>query len=146
VTALARLDLEAAAAHEAAATRCADADLAGRLRDHAREHRRHADVLNEALEAEGEPAVAPSPRGAAALAGLLAITAPLGDEVAVVTLLGTEQLTSLGYDAALSYAWDDALEAVLRRFQADEERHLAFLSERHDALGRHVPGPAPPGR
>jgi hypothetical protein len=145
VTALARLDLEAALAHEAAAARCQDEELGRNLRDLARHHRVHVEALNEALEAEGEPAVTrPEPR-ASALAGLVTITGPLGDEVIVVTLLGAEQVTNLAYDAALSYEWDGEVEAMLRRFQGEEERHLAWLAERHDALGGHAEQPdAPP--
>jgi rubrerythrin len=145
VTALARLDLQAALAHEAAAARCEDGDLERNLRDLARDHRVHVEALNEALEAEGEPAVTspPEPR-TSVLAGLVAITGPLGGEVVVVTLLGAEQLTNLAYDASLSYEWDDEVEAMLRRFQQDEERHLSWLAERHDALGGHASSPDAP--
>jgi hypothetical protein len=142
VAALARLDLEAALAHEEAATHCSDEDLARKLRELGRDHRAHAEALNEALEAEEQAAVAP-PQGAPVLAGLAIITGPLGDEVTVVTALGHEQLTSLAYDAALSYEWDDESEAMLRRFQADEERHLSWLAEKHDALGGHSRPDAP---
>jgi hypothetical protein len=146
VAALARLDLEAALAHEAAAAASGDGDFARSLRELARDHRVHVEALNEALEAEGEPAVRPAPAPTApALAGLVAITGPLGDEVIVVTLLGAEQLTNLGYDAALSYEWEGEIETMLRRFQQDEERHVSWLAERHDALGGHAEQPGPPG-
>jgi hypothetical protein len=144
VAALARLDLAAALAYDGAARLCADEELRRNLRDSARDHRVHFEALNETLEAEGEAAVEPGTGGAAVLSGLLGITGPLGDEVIVVTLLGTEQLTNLAYDAALSYEWDTDTEAMLREFQADEERHLAWLAERHDALGGHAEHPDEP--
>jgi hypothetical protein len=144
VEALVRLDLEVALAHEAAASHCSDAELARRLRELAREHRAHAEALNEALEAEGRAPVGPPAPDRSALPALLAITGPLGDEVIVVTLLGNEQLTSLAYDAALSYEWDGESAAMLREFQEEEERHLAWLAERHDALGGDAPGAEAP--
>jgi rubrerythrin len=142
VTALARLDLEAALAYDAAAGLCDDGELADRLREFAKDHRVHLEALNEALEAEGEPAVA-APE-TPVLAGLVQVTGPLGDEVIVVTLLGNEQLTNLSYDAALSYEWDQDTEAMLRRFQQDEERHIAWLAQKHDALGGHAEHPDAP--
>jgi rubrerythrin len=147
ISALARLDLEAALAYEAAAGMSEqDADLAQSLRAFARDHRTHVEALNETLEAEGEEPVAPpaGPSGAV-LVGLLGLTAPLGPDVVVVTLLGNEQLTNLAYDAALSYDWDTETAAMLHRFQQDEERHVAWLADKHERLGgeRESRGPPP---
>jgi hypothetical protein len=147
ISALARLDLEAALAYETAAGLAAeDVDLGESLRAFARDHRTHLEALNEALEAEGEQAIGPDlAGGGGVLAGLLGLTGPLGADVVVVTLLGNEQLTNLAYDAALSYDWDAETGAMLRRFQQDEERHVAWLAEKHERLGggRESPGPPP---
>lgn len=132
---LARLDVEAALAYDAAARLSEDREIARQLGVFARDHRRHVDELNRILEARGEPAVAPPTEGTPLLAALMNLAGPLGEDVIVVALLGNEQLTNLGYDAALAYEWEDELEALLGRFQADEERHLAWLAERHDAAG-----------
>ena len=137
ISALARLDLELALAYEAAARMAPeDDDLVANLQAFARDHRAHLDALNETLESEGEPPLGPdaAPAGAV-LAGLLGLTGPLGADVVVVTLLGNEQLTNLAYDAALSYDWDGETGAMLRRFQQDEERHVAWLAEKHERLG-----------
>ncbi len=148
ISALARLDLEAALAYEAAAGMAqGDGDLAENLRAFARDHRSHLEALNETLEAEGDAPVGPDAGVAGAvLAGLLGLTGPLGSDVVVVTLLGNEQLTNLAYDAALSYDWDEETGGMLRRFQQDEERHVAWLAEKHERLGgttREPPGPPP---
>jgi rubrerythrin len=147
ISALARLDLEAAQAYEAAAGRTgSDAELTENLRAFARDHRVHLEALNETLEAEGEAPVGSEAGAAGAvLAGVLDLTGPLGPDVVVVTLLGNEQLTNLAYDAALSYDWDEDTGAMLRRFQQDEERHVAWLAEKHERLGagQQPPGPAP---
>jgi rubrerythrin len=134
ISALARLDLEAALAYEAAAELAGEGRLADQLRSFARDHRAHLEALDETLESEGEDAVGP-PAGRGALAGLVGLTGPLGADVIVVTLLGNEQLTNLAYDAALSYDWDDETGAMLRRFQQDEERHVAWLAQEHERLG-----------
>lgn len=146
ISALARIDLEAAMAYEAAAgLATGDPDLAQNLHAFARDHRSHLEALNETLESEGEDPVGADAGARGVLAGLLGLTGPLGPEVVVVTLLGNEQLTNLAYDAALSYDWDGETGAMLRRFQADEERHVAWLAEKHERLdaGREPPGPAP---
>jgi rubrerythrin len=148
ISALARLDLEAALAYESAAAMAGDdQDLADNLHAFARDHRTHLEALNETLESEGEGPVGPDAGvSGAVLAGLLGVTGPLGTDVVVVTLLGNEQLTNLAYDAALSYDWDDETGAMLRRFQHDEERHVAWLAEKHERLGgttREPPGPPP---
>ncbi len=136
ISALARLDLEAALAYEAAAELSTeDPDLTQNLRAFARDHRSHLEALNETLESEGEEPCGPDAADRGVLAGLLDLTGPLGPDVVVVTLLGNEQLTNLAYDAALSYDWDDETSGMLRRFQQDEERHVAWLAEKHERLG-----------
>ncbi len=134
LTTLARLDLEAALAYDEAAEMTTDEIVRTQLEEFAEEHRRHFDVLNALLEREGEVSVAPPAAGAPVLGGIMQLAGPLGADVIVVALLGNEQLTNLGCDAALAYEWDDETEAMLERFAADEQRHLAWLAERHDAL------------
>jgi rubrerythrin len=138
LAALARMDLEAALAYDAAAELAGDRDLAAQLGSFARDHRRHVDDLNHVLEAQGAAAVSAGDRPPL-LAGLVQLAGPLGADVLVTALLCNEQLTNLSYDGALAYEWEGELEAVLRRGQKDEERHLFWLSERHDDLGMHSP-------
>jgi rubrerythrin len=137
---LARLDLEAALAYDAAAELSDDPSVRRQLGGFAGDHRRHVAELNRRLEAAGEPAVTTLTAGAPVLASLLRLAGPLGPDVIVVALLGNEQLTNLSYDAALAYEWDDETEAVLERFAADEQRHLAWLARRHDEIAGHAPG------
>ncbi len=143
VTALARLDAEAALAYDAAAEACGDAEVARHLRQFAGDHRRHVDELNRVLEREEEPTVS-APEHEPVLAGIMKVAAPLGLEVIVVALLGNEQLTNLSYDGALAYEWDGEDEAMLERFAADEQRHLAWLARMHDEIAGHAGQPEPP--
>jgi rubrerythrin len=140
---LARLDLEAALAYEAAADASDEAEVAARLIAFAQDHRRHVDGLNALLQASGEAPITP-PAGSV-LAGVARLAGPLGPDVLVVALLGNEQLTNLSYDGALAYEWDDEVEALLQSYQADEERHLRWLSERHDRIGAHADDAGSPG-
>jgi hypothetical protein len=144
IAALAKLDLEAALAYEAAADHATEEDeLVRTLREFARDHRAHLEALNETLESEGEVAVGPDEKTGGAIAALLRLTSPLGREIVVVTVLGAEQLTNLAYDAALSYDWDEETGAMLRRFQEHEERHVSWLAGEHGRLGlSHEPPPA----
>jgi rubrerythrin len=141
---LARLDLEAALAYDEAAEMMPDERLGAELERFAEEHRRHFDVLNALLEEEGVARVAATAAGAPVLAGIMQLAGPLGVDVVVVALLGDEQLTNLSCDAALAYEWDDETEALLQKFAADEQRHLAWLAERHDELAGHA-APEHPG-
>jgi rubrerythrin len=141
---LARLDLEAALAYEAAVDASDEAEVAARLTAFAQDHRRHVDGLNALLQAAGEAPIAP-PAGIPVLAGLVRLAGPLGPDVLVVALLGNEQLTNLSYDGALAYEWDEEVEALLQSYQADEERHLRWLAERHDRIGGHAEDAGSPG-
>ncbi|BDG02210.1 ferritin-like domain-containing protein [Anaeromyxobacter oryzae] len=136
---LARLDLEAALAYEAAAEVAEDGELAAQLRRFGEDHRRHVDGLASVLEREGAAELAPSEDTVAPmLAGLARLAAPLGPESLVLAILADEQLTNLSYEDALAYDWDEDEEQLLEGFRADEERHMRWLSDRHDAFERTV--------
>ncbi len=140
LSALARLDLVAALAYETAAALSADAEVERQLGRFAADHRRHVDALNRILAREGEPSVTVIGGDVPLLPGIMKLAGPLGPEVVVIALLGNEQLTNLSYDGALAYRWDDALEATLEGFAADEQRHLAWLVDRHDRIAVHASG------
>lgn len=138
LTALARLDLEAAMGYEAAAEEVGDGDpeLAPQLVAFAQDHRRHVDDLAAWFARQGEPPLGLSADPTTSLfAGLARLSAPLGPAAIVVALIGNEQLTNLSYEDALVYDWQDAeLERMLERNLADEERHLAWLMAKHEHM------------
>lgn len=142
LAALARLDVEAALAYEAAAGLADDAETVRQLRRFGRDHRRHAEALARllgergGLEPEGEPAQP-------VLAGIARVAAGLGPASLTLALLANEQLTNLAYEDVLAYAWDEAVERLLVELRADEERHLRWLSERHGLAA--TPAPAEQG-
>jgi rubrerythrin len=142
LAALARLDVEAALAYEAAAGLADDAETVGQLRRFGRDHRRHAQALARLLGEWGglEPERVPAEP---VLAGLARVAAGLGPASLTLALLANEQLTNLAYEDVLAYAWDEAVERLLVEFRADEERHLRWLSERHGLAA--TPAPAAQG-
>jgi rubrerythrin len=141
--ALAQLDLESALAYEAAAELVRDEEIEQQLRAFARDHRRHVDAVGRLLEADGGAGLAAPPSRATGLLSQLArLSGPLGPEAIVLTLLANEQLTNLGYEDALAYEWGRDREQLLQQFRADEERHMMWLSDRHDLFRGRAGAPA----
>lgn len=143
---LAQLDLESALAYEAAVEIARDPEILRMLGEFAKDHRRHVDALNRILEAEGEGTLAArEPDRMPLLAGLARISGPIGPEALALALLANEQLTNLSYEDALAYQWDATSERLLEGFRADEERHMRWLSDKHDELTRaSSERPSPP--
>ena len=143
---LAQLDLESALAYEAAVEIARDPEIRRTLGEFAKDHRRHVDALNRILEAEGEGMLAArEPDRMPLLAGLARISGPIGPEALALALLANEQLTNLSYEDALAYQWDTTSERLLEGFRADEERHMRWLSDKHDELTRATSErPSPP--
>ena len=145
LSALARLDFEAALAYEVAAELSPADDVRRELVAFAQDHRRHAGELNRLLEQEGEAAIPEPADDSAVLSGLMRLAGPIGSDVLVVALLVDEQLANLSYDAALAYEWQDEAARTIERFGADEQRHLAWLARRHEEIAGPERGPEPPG-
>jgi rubrerythrin len=143
---LAQLDLESALAYEAALEIASDPEIGRNLAAFAQDHRRHVEALNGVLEAEGEGVLAArEPERMPLLAGLARLSGPIGAEALALALLANEQLTNLGYEDALAYEWDETNERMLEGFRADEERHMRWLSDKHDELTRAASeGQSPP--
>lgn len=141
LTALARLDLEAALAYETAAGLVEDDELVRQLRRFGRDHRRHAEQLARLLSEEGDARLDALQPEEPLLAGVARVAAGLGPQSLALALLANEHLTNVTYEDVLAYRWDEELERLLVGFRADEERHVRWLSERH-VVGE----PAPAGQ
>jgi rubrerythrin len=134
---LAQLDLESALAYEAAAGIAGDPEIRATLGGFAHDHRLHVEALNGVLETEGEGVLAArESERMPLLAGLARLAGPIGPEALALALLANEQLTNLSYEDALAYEWDSTSERMLEGFRADEERHMRWLSDKHDELTR----------
>jgi rubrerythrin len=78
-------------------------------------------------------AAAPSPESSV-FAQLTSAVSMNGPEAAVLALLGNEQFTNAAYEMALDLVDDDDTQALLERNFADEQRHIAWLSERSEEM------------
>jgi rubrerythrin len=142
---LAQLDLESALAYEAAVEIASDPEIRRKLREFSEDHRRHVEALNGALEQLGEGVLAArEPDRMPLLAGLARISGPIGPEALALALLANEQLTNLSCEDALAYQWDAQSERMLAGFRSDEERHMRWLSDKHDELTRAASEPTSP--
>ncbi|HVI75788.1 MAG TPA: DUF2383 domain-containing protein [Anaeromyxobacteraceae bacterium] len=125
--ALLQLDIDAVRAH-ALAVRGVDVlalrDALGEMR---RDHERHAEALRPALAARGAEAPAGVDLKGAVLGGMAAVRALAGTEGALTALRSEERLTTGRYARALALAWPEPLLDPVRRFHADEQRHLSTI-------------------
>jgi rubrerythrin len=137
LSALARLDAEAASAYLAAAEAVEEADVREALEGFARDHLRHVKELAAALSGLGEEDVERKLEQRSLLLPALArIAASYDTHAVVLALLNDEQLTNLSYEDALGFDWDDPTEQLLAGNRADEQRHYDWLLAREEALER----------
>ncbi len=144
LAALARLDLDAAGAYRVAADAIGDEDIEAILMEFSNDHLRHVDDLNGLIVARGGqpvPRAVPEP---SLLGPLMETAIAVGGDVAIMALLGNEQLTNRSYEVALEIEWDEESQRILDRNAEDEQRHLAWLAEAEDELWAEVEAEAEP--
>ncbi len=139
---LARLDVDAIAAYDAAIARVGVDGIKQKLSEFRVDHVRHLEDLNALLAkldagpVAQEPAFVGTVLKAATAAGSL-----LGTQSALISMMGNEGLTNVGYDVALRMQWTAEERAVIEKNRQDERRHLAWL--RDTAMHRaQAQGPA----
>jgi competence ComEA-like helix-hairpin-helix protein len=128
LTALAQLDLEAAAAYELCAEYIVDRELRAQLLGCRSDHQRHVRDLNQLIaDLEGEPLPLDADVHDSVLLKLVGAVSALGLKPAILSMLATEQLTNASYENALELPIDAETIAVLERNFADEQRHVRAL-------------------
>lgn len=143
VSALVRLDLEAAMAYEVSARLVDVPDIAKQLRQFRDDHFRHVEETNPILIAMGAKAAERSKIEPGLLPGLAIMVGPLGPRAVLMALLNDEQMTTLSYEAVLAYSWDSKVQKVFDRNRADERRHLQWLAEKEEQLAEQPPEEQP---
>lgn len=140
LSALARLDLEAAWAYEASAEAAETAEFTGELRarllQFRDEHLWHVEELNQLILARGGTALQARAAPEGNLLGSLArLASPFGLVALLLSLLLNEQMMNWNHDLALEFDWaDEEVVEVLESHRAEEQRHMAWLSEQEEAL------------
>jgi rubrerythrin len=136
--AIAKLDMEAAAAYEVAADQAEDRlrEMLSGFRD---DHRRHVKDLVAFAKKRGMDVQVTEPdRDSSVLAALAYAVGSLEPAAAIEGLVGNELLTNATYETALWAVTDDEALVIVRRNREDERRHLealnAYAAEHEDEL------------
>jgi rubrerythrin len=127
---LCQLDVDAAGAYSAAIARITAPILREKLTEFRGDHLRHVMALNELLRRLGAEEVrdAPDFKGTV-LKGFTALTSMIGNEAALMAMLGNEELTTRTYHSALRLEWNGEERALIERHFADERRHLEWIKQ-----------------
>ncbi len=127
---LAQLDVDAIGTYDAALKRVDVPVLMEQLGEFKADHERHVQNLNGLITRYGgEPVKFKPDLKGAVLKGFTAITSMMGNEAALIAMVGNEELTTRTYQAALKMEWSPDEKAVIESHYADEQRHLAWIKD-----------------
>jgi hypothetical protein len=131
--ALVQLDVDAVLAYDRAIAAIGDGAVARELAGFKLDHQRHVLELSRALLDMGvqPPQASPDLKGSI-LGGVTALRSRLGTEQALHAMRTNEQLTTSSYARALAKPFPDEVLEVVRRGDADERRHLAWIERAID--------------
>jgi rubrerythrin len=128
--AIARLDLEAAAAYEVIAESADDPKLKKMLTSFAKDHRRHVEDIQAFAEANDFVVEIPLPDGRqSSFVALAVAVGGLDEDAALETLIGNEHLTNRTYETALWLITDEEALAIVEKNREDERRHITALMD-----------------
>jgi hypothetical protein len=133
LTALVQLDVDAVLAYDRAIAAIGEGALARELSAFKLDHQRHVLELSQALLGMGvsPPEVAPDLKGSI-LGSVTGLRARLGTEQALRAMRSNEQLTTSSYARALAKPFPEDVLEIVRRGDADERRHLAWIERSID--------------
>jgi uncharacterized protein (TIGR02284 family) len=125
---LAQLDIDATSLYEDAINRITVPLIREKLTEFRVDHLRHVqDLSEEIIKLGGRPVEnAPDVKGTL-LRGFTALTSMMGNQAAVMAMIGNEELTNRSYESALKLDWSPSQRALIEKNYADEKRHLAWL-------------------
>lgn len=128
--AIARLDMEAAAAYEVAASAVDDAALRRLLERFQGDHERHVADLTSYAKGRGfDVRVTEFDPESSVLVGLVSSVGAIDPDAVLEAMVGNEQLTNATYETALWLVSDDDAQTIVQRNRDDERRHLEALLE-----------------
>jgi hypothetical protein len=133
LTALVHLDVDAVLAYDRAIAALGQGQVSRTLASFRLDHQRHVLELSGALLSRGvaPPQAQPDLKGSI-LGGVTAVRARLGVEQALHAMRTNEQLTTSSYARALAKPLPDPVLELVRRGDADERRHLAWIERALD--------------
>lgn len=132
---LAQLDVDAIGTYDAALKRVDVPILRDKLSEFRGDHERHVMHLNELIVKLGGQAVTHTPdlKGTV-LTSFTAITSMMGNEAALMAMVGNEEVTTHTYQSALQGDWTVEERSLIERHYGDERRHLEWI--KHAARSR----------
>jgi hypothetical protein len=130
---LAQLDVDAVLAYDRAIRAIGEGSVARALSGFKIDHERHIVEISQALLALGKnaPALSADLKGSI-LGGVTGLRSRLGVAQALEAMRTNEQLTTSSYARALAKPFPDDVLEIVRRGDADERRHLAWIERALD--------------
>jgi hypothetical protein len=133
LSALVQLDVDAVLAYDRAIGAIGDGGVARQLAEFKLDHQRHIVELSHVLLDMGvKPAQAKPDVKGAILGAMTGLRSRLGTEQALQAMRTNEQLTTSRYASALAKPFPAEALEVIRRGDADERRHLAWIERALD--------------
>jgi hypothetical protein len=130
---LAQLEVDAVVAYDGAIAAMGEGTVARELSGFKVDHERHIVDISQALLAMGKtaPQLKPDLKGSI-LGSMMGLWSRLGTARALQAMRANEQLTTSSYARALAKPFPEHLLAIIRRGDADERRHLAWIERALD--------------
>lgn len=127
---LAQLDIDAIGTYDAAMKRLSNSELLEKFGEFRSDHQKHVQRLNDLIVAHGGAPVEEKPdfKGAA-LTAFTAATSMMGNEAALLAMIGNEELTTHTYHAALKFQWEERERVIIEAHYTDERRHLQWIKQ-----------------
>ena len=131
---LIQLDYNAVAAYQQAIEACDHVEVKGTLGVFMSDHERHiANLSSQVIALGGTPPAGQDFTGKL-LEGFTSI-ASHGDQSALLSMRGNEELTNRKYSSTLELVLPEGARAVVEQNYQDEQRHLAWIK---DALDKQI--------
>lgn len=133
---LVHLDVDAIHAYDQAIKNIDVPSVRAELERFKADHERHVTDLSAAITEQGgeAPAIRRDFKGFF-IEGMTALRAAMGTEQSLKAMAMNERLTNREYDKAIKMALPPSVDALIRRNQSDEKRHLQYIE---DAIARRV--------
>ena len=127
---LCQLDIDAIGTYDAALARVRAPILKQKLTEFRADHVRHVSALNDLLVKLGaQPVSDKADLKGTVLKGFTSITSILGNEAALMAMVGNEELTTRTYHSALDMNWSADERELIERHYGDERRHLEWIKQ-----------------
>jgi uncharacterized protein (TIGR02284 family) len=134
---LIHLDVDATHAYDQAIKNVNEQVIKDRLIQFQTDHRKHIDLLSaKVLELGGTPPELSSDFKGFIISGFTALRSLTGTKGALEAMETNERLTTTKYEEASKLDFPVDITAIIQQNYADEQRHLAFIREALQTVGR----------